>query len=45
MNCDICGEETPVRDLSSNTTRGTLARGAIKVCEWCYFSEKKKENE
>ena len=43
MECDICGEEKPVRDLSPNTTRGTLARGAVKVCEWCYFSEKDKE--
>ncbi len=43
MICDICREEGPVRDLISNATRGTLARGAIKVCEWCYFSEKDKE--
>ena len=43
MNCDICGEEEPLRDLSSNKTRGTLARGAIKVCEWCYFSKTNEE--
>ncbi len=43
MNCDICKEDKPLRDLLPNTVRGTLARGAIKVCEYCYFSEKDKE--
>lgn len=42
MICDICKEDKPLRDLNP-FNRGTLARGAIKVCEYCYFTEKDNE--
>ncbi len=44
MICDICKEDRPVRDLDPSG-RGTLARGAVKVCEYCYFIEKDNEED
>jgi len=45
MNCDICGEESPLRQLNP-TRRGALARSAVKVCDWCYWdTEKDSESE
>ncbi len=45
MNCDICGEESPLRQLNP-TRRGSLARSEKKVCDWCYWeSDKDSESE
>ncbi len=38
MKCEKCGETAPLRD-KFYSERGTLARGRLRVCDYCFWED------